>query len=59
MHAHPAGLVAGLVAKKITSLDRKLLFKDSTFFDVPEDFNTREEPGEEQALMEDEKEAAV
>ncbi len=51
--------MAGLVAKKITVLDRKLLFKDSTFFDVPEDFNTREEPGEEQALMEDEKEAAV
>jgi hypothetical protein len=30
------GLVAGLVAKKITVLDTRLLFKDSTFFDVPE-----------------------
>ena len=30
------GLVAGLVAKKITVLDGRLLFKDSTFFDVPE-----------------------
>ena len=56
-------MVAGLVAKKITTLDRKLLFKDSTFFDVPEDFKTQEDDGEEQALMEDEKgvekEAAV
>merc|ERR1712216_622661 len=33
------GLIAGLVAKKITVLDRRLLFKDSTFFDVPEDFH--------------------
>ena len=30
------GLVAGLVAKKITVLDGRLLFKDSTFFDVPD-----------------------
>jgi len=53
------GLVAGLVAKKITVLDRKLLFKDSTFFDVPADFKTHEDDGEEEALMEDAKEAAV
>ena len=52
-------MVAGLVAKKITVLDRKLLFKDSTFFDVPEDFKTHEDDGEEEALMEDAKEAAV
>jgi len=47
--------VAGLVAKKITVLDRKLLFKDSTFFDVPDDFHTNEDSEE----SDDEKEAAV
>jgi len=48
--------VAGLVAKKITVLDRKLLFKDSTFFDVPDDFHTNEDDSEQ---SDDEKEAAV
>ena len=49
--------MAGLVAKKITTLDGKLLFKDSTFFDVPEDFNTKGDDGEE--MQEEAKEAAV
>ena len=55
-----SGLVAGLVAKTVTVLDRKLLFKDSTFFDVPEDFKTNE--GDDDAPEsedDDEKEAAV
>jgi len=50
-------LVAGLVAKKITTLDGKLLFKDSTFFDVPEDFMTKEDDGEE--MVEETREATV
>jgi len=53
------GLVAGLVAKKITVLDRRLLFKDSTFFDVPEDFYTHEEESDESDDGERGKEAVV
>ena len=29
---------SGVVAKKITSLDRHLMFKDDSFFHVPDDF---------------------
>eukprot|EP00285_Hemiselmis_virescens_P007624 CAMPEP_0173383260 /NCGR_PEP_ID=MMETSP1356-20130122/5816_1 /TAXON_ID=77927 ORGANISM="Hemiselmis virescens, Strain PCC157" /NCGR_SAMPLE_ID=MMETSP1356 /ASSEMBLY_ACC=CAM_ASM_000847 /LENGTH=623 /DNA_ID=CAMNT_0014338039 /DNA_START=120 /DNA_END=1991 /DNA_ORIENTATION=- len=32
------GLVAGAVSKKVTHLDIELLFKDDTFFHIPDDF---------------------
>mmetsp|Transcript_10903 Transcript_10903/g.21915 ORF Transcript_10903/g.21915 Transcript_10903/m.21915 type:complete len:617 (+) Transcript_10903:185-2035(+) len=59
------GLVAGSVAKKITHLDRALLFKDDTFFHVPDDFQKTEyheemeEVEEEVEEESDEKVAAV
>mmetsp|Transcript_26548 Transcript_26548/g.63459 ORF Transcript_26548/g.63459 Transcript_26548/m.63459 type:complete len:616 (+) Transcript_26548:411-2258(+) len=54
------GLVAGTVAKKITTLDRHLMFKDDSFFHVPDDYNSEtktEKPDKEK--VDDDHEVAV
>jgi len=53
------GITAGQISKKITHLDRHLLFKDDTFFHVPDDFEKAEvvygDDDEEVAHLDDEK----
>jgi len=50
------GLCAGAVAKKITHLDLELLFKDDTFFHVPDDFQRGSDAAHDGDGEEDEEE---
>mmetsp|Transcript_2553 Transcript_2553/g.8399 ORF Transcript_2553/g.8399 Transcript_2553/m.8399 type:complete len:485 (-) Transcript_2553:1097-2551(-) len=37
------GMIAGTIANKVTTIEKRYMYKDNTFFQVPEDFQTQEE----------------